>query len=260
MSTPVVAPSIPAKPMPAGRVYLVGAGPGNPELLTLRALRLIQAAEVACYDNLVAEEIVALLPDTCEKIYVGKKSSNHALPQDDINLLLVKLAQTGKRVIRLKGGDPFIFGRGGEEIETLCEHDIGFEVVPGITSAAGAAAHAGIPLTHRDFAQSCTFVTGHRREGEDELDWTRLTSANETVVVYMGVAQAGFICSQLIAHGRAADTPAAIIERATTERQRVITCTLATLADKLESEGVKPPALLMIGGVVTLASKLAWRR
>lgn len=251
--------ALPAAPINGGAVYLVGAGPGNPELLTVRALRLINSAEVACYDNLVAEEIVALLPEQCEKIYVGKKSSNHALPQDDINLLLVKLAQTGKRVLRLKGGDPFIFGRGGEEIETLAEHGIPFEVVPGITSAAGAAAHAGIPLTHRDHAQSCTFVTGHRREGEEELDWPRLTNANETIVVYMGVAQAATICQQLIAHGRTADTPAAIIERATTARQRVVSGTLATLPALIEEHAVKPPALLIIGGVVTLADRLGWR-
>ncbi|MBB5018731.1 uroporphyrin-III C-methyltransferase/precorrin-2 dehydrogenase/sirohydrochlorin ferrochelatase [Chitinivorax tropicus] len=245
---------------PTGTVYLIGGGPGNPDLLTFRALRLMQQADVVLHDALVAPEIVDLCRRDAERIYVGKQSSNHALPQHEINQLLVHLAQQGKRVARLKGGDPFIFGRGGEEIETLVEHNIPFEVVPGITSAQGASSYAGIPLTHRDHAQSCTFVTGHRRDGTGavDLDWPSLTRPEQTVVVYMGVGQLPDICQQMITHGRAADTPAAIIERATTDKQRVIIGTLANLPDHAVQQRVKAPALIVIGGVVTLHDKLKW--
>ncbi|KPC55175.1 siroheme synthase CysG [Amantichitinum ursilacus] len=243
-----------------GAVYLVGAGPGNPDLLTFRALRLMQQADVVLYDNLVSPAIVDLVRRDAERIYVGKKASNHALPQQDINALLVTLAQQGKTVVRLKGGDPFIFGRGGEEIEELAQNGVPFEVVPGITSAAGASCYAGIPLTHRDHAQSVTLVTGHRREGEIELDWPRLTNPNETVVVYMGVAQAPRLCEQLISHGRAADTPAAVVQQATLPQQRVLIGTLATLPQQIAAAQIKPPALIIIGNVVSLADKLAWYR
>lgn len=243
-----------------GSVYLVGAGPGNPDLLTFRALRLMQQADVVLYDNLVSPDIVQLVRRDAERIYVGKKADNHPLPQDEINQLMVKLAKTGKAVLRLKGGDPFIFGRGGEEIEELVDAGISFEVVPGITSAAGASCYAGIPLTHRDHAQSVTFVTGHRRAGQVELDWPRLINDTETVVVYMGVQQAPTICQQLIAHGRAPDTPVAIIERATTDKQRVVTGTLASLPGQIEKQAIKPPALIIIGSVVTLHEKLGWRK
>ena len=243
-----------------GAVYLVGAGPGNPDLLTFRALHLMQQADVVLYDNLVSPTIVDMVRRDAERIYVGKKASNHALPQQDINALLVTLAKAGKTVVRLKGGDPFIFGRGGEEIEELAQHGVAFEVVPGITSAAGASCYAGIPLTHRDYAQSVTLVTGHRREGEMELDWPRLTNPSETVVVYMGVAQAERLCTQLIAHGRAPDTPAAIVQQATLPQQRVVIGTLATLPQLAQSEQIKPPALIIIGNVVSLAGKLAWYR
>ena len=243
-----------------GAVYLVGAGPGNPDLLTFRALRLMQQADVVLYDNLVSPAIVDLVRRDAERIYVGKKSSNHALPQQDINALLVTLAKAGKTVLRLKGGDPFIFGRGGEEIEELAQHGVQFEVVPGITSAAGASCYAGIPLTHRDYAQSVTLVTGHRREGEIELDWPRLTNPSETVVVYMGVAQAERLCAQLIAHGRAPDTPAAVVQQATLPQQRVLIATLSTLPELAHNAGIKPPALIIIGNVVSLADKLAWYR
>ncbi|WP_297573051.1 siroheme synthase CysG [uncultured Deefgea sp.] len=243
---------------PSGAVYLVGSGPGNPDLLTFRALRLMQQADVVLYDNLVSAEIMEMVRRDAERIYVGKKSNNHALPQEEINQLLVRLALEGKKVLRLKGGDPFIFGRGGEEIEELAQHGIAFEVVPGITSAAGASCYAGIPLTHRDYAQSVTFVTGHRKDGEVDLDWPRLVNPSETVVVYMGVAQAGYIAEQLMSHGRDQHTLVAIIERATTAQQRVVTTTLIELAERIEQEGIKPPALLIIGDVVQLHDKLKW--
>lgn len=241
-----------------GAVYLVGSGPGNPDLLTFRALRLMQQADVVLYDNLVSDEIMDMVRRDAERIYVGKKSNNHALPQEEINQLLVRLALEGKKVLRLKGGDPFIFGRGGEEIEELAEHGIAFEVVPGITSAAGASCYAGIPLTHRDYAQSVTFVTGHRRAGETDLDWPRLVNPSETVVIYMGVAQSGYIAEQLIQHGRACDTPVAIVERATTHAQRVITGTLCELAQLIQDHHIKPPALFIVGDVVKLHEKLNW--
>lgn len=241
-----------------GAVYLVGAGPGNPDLLTFRALRLMQKADVVLYDNLVSPAILELVRRDAERIYVGKKASNHALAQEEINQLLVRLAQEGKTVLRLKGGDPFIFGRGGEEIDELAQHGISFEVVPGITSAAGASCYAGIPLTHRDYAQSVTFVTGHRQEGEIELDWARLTSPTETIVVYMGVKEAPRICARLIEHGRNPDTPAAIIEKATTPEQKTVTGTLSTLPELIALHDVKPPALIIIGDVVKLHQKLNW--
>lgn len=241
-----------------GAVYLVGAGPGNPDLLTFRALRLMQKADVVLYDNLVSPAIVDLVRRDAERLYVGKKASNHALPQEEINQLLVKLAQEGKTVLRLKGGDPFIFGRGGEEIDELAQNGIAFEVVPGITSAAGASCYAGIPLTHRDYAQSVTFVTGHRQEGETELDWARLTSPTETVVIYMGVKEAPRICERLIAHGRSASTPAAIIEKATTPEQKTVAGTLDSLPALIKEHQIKPPALIIIGEVVTLHKKLNW--
>jgi len=242
-----------------GAVYLVGAGPGNPDLLTFRALRLMQKADVVLYDNLVAPAILDLVRRDAERIYVGKKASDHALPQEELNQLLVKLAGEGKTVLRLKGGDPFIFGRGGEEIAELAQNGIDFEVVPGITSAAGASTYAGIPLTHRDYAQSVTFVTGHRQAGEIELDWARLTSPTETVVIYMGVKEAPRICAKLIEAGRSADTPAAIIQNATRPDQKTVTGTLATLPALIEAHAVKPPALIIIGEVVRLHAKLAWR-
>lgn len=241
-----------------GAVYLVGAGPGNPDLLTFRALRLMQKADVVLYDNLVSPAILELVRREAERLYVGKKASHHALQQEEINQLLVRLAKEGKTVLRLKGGDPFIFGRGGEEIDELAAHGIPFEVVPGITSAAGASCYAGIPLTHRDYAQSVTFVTGHRQKGETELDWARLTSPTETLVIYMGVTEAPRICARLIECGRKADTPVAIIEKATTPEQRTITGTLATLPELMKQHAIKPPALIIIGEVVRLRTKLDW--
>jgi uroporphyrin-III C-methyltransferase/precorrin-2 dehydrogenase/sirohydrochlorin ferrochelatase len=244
--------------IPAGMVYLVGGGPGNPELLTLRALRVMQSANVILYDHLVAPAIVDLARRDAERIYVGKQASNHTLPQQDINALMVKFAKEGKRVVRLKGGDPFIFGRGGEEIETLAAHGVSFEVVPGITAACGAGAFAGIPLTHRDYAHSCVFVTGHLKDGSIDLDWDALARPMQTVVIYMGVHGLAMLSEQLVRHGLAARTPAALIEKATLPGQRVVAGTLATIADLAERENVRPPALLIVGEVVALRDKLAW--
>ena len=243
---------------PSGMVYLVGGGPGNPDLLTLRALRVLQHADAVLYDNLVSQAIVDLVRREAERIFVGKESNRHELKQEEINALLVKLAREGKRVVRLKGGDPFIFGRGGEEIETLAMHGIAFEVVPGITAAAGAAAYSGIPLTHRDYAHSCVFVTGHLKHGEPELDWEALATPRQTVAIYMGVHGLPLICERLIAHGLAPDMPAAIVQNATDVTQRVLIGTLATLPEIAARAKVDPPAMVIVGEVVRLHDKLAW--
>ncbi|MGZ8218626.1 siroheme synthase CysG [Methylomagnum sp.] len=244
-----------------GFVSLVGAGPGDPDLLTLRAFRTIQEADVVVYDRLVSPDIMALVRNDAEKIYAGKESRRHTLPQDQINALLVRLAKQGKRVVRFKGGDPFIFGRGGEEIETLMEKGIPFQVVPGITAASGCAAYAGIPLTHRDFAQSVTFVTGHLKEGEiGGLDWERLARPDQTLVIYMGLQGLERIREALLAHGAAPDTPAALIQQGTTRHQRVITGTVNTLPALVAESKVSAPTLVIVGGVVSLHGKLAWFR
>ena len=241
-----------------GLVSLVGAGPGDPELLTLRALRVMQAASVVLYDHLVAPALVELARRDAERLYVGKEQDKHALPQAEINALMVRLAKEGKRVVRLKGGDPLIFGRGGEEIEALLEHGIAFEIVPGVTAASGAASYAGIPLTHRDYAQACVFATGHLKNGTADLDWQALARPKQTVVIYMGVGGLAQICRGLAEHGLAASTPAAVVERATLAEQRVVEGTLASVAELASAERIGPPALLIVGEVVRLRRKLAW--
>jgi uroporphyrin-III C-methyltransferase/precorrin-2 dehydrogenase/sirohydrochlorin ferrochelatase len=241
-----------------GEVYLVGAGPGDPDLLTFRALRLMQLADVVVYDRLVSQGILDLVRRDAELVYVGKERNNHAVPQEGINQLLVRYAKEGKRVLRLKGGDPFIFGRGGEEIETLKENDVIFQVVPGITAAAGCASYGGIPLTHRDYAQSCVFVTGHLKDGTVNLNWQALAHPNQTIVFYMGLQAVKVIHKELVANGLSDDTPAALVEQGTTENQRVHVGTLSTLAAIVEKEKVQPPSLIIVGNVVTLHDKLKW--
>jgi uroporphyrin-III C-methyltransferase/precorrin-2 dehydrogenase/sirohydrochlorin ferrochelatase len=241
-----------------GEVYLVGAGPGDPDLLTFKALRLMQKADVVVYDRLVSEPILDMVRRDAEKIYAGKAKSNHSIPQENINQLLVRLALEGKRVLRLKGGDPFIFGRGGEELAELIDENIEFQVVPGITAASGCASYAGIPLTHRDYSQACIFVTGHRRNGEEGLNWEMLSHANQTVVFYMGLENVERICSSLKAHGRAAATPAALVEKGTTAEQRVFIGDLDSLPGIIADNQVHAPTLILVGEVVALHNRLGW--
>ena len=241
-----------------GTVYLVGSGPGERELLTLRAARLIGEADAIVYDHLIGEGVLELARSDAELIYAGKESSKHTLPQAELNRLLVRLARGGKTVVRLKGGDPFIFGRGGEEIEALVDSGVPFQVVPGVTAAAGCAAYAGIPLTHRDHAHAVAFATGHLKDGSVNLDWPALARPRLTVVFYMGVGGLAEICRQLIKHGLPGKHPAAVVENGTTRHQRVLVGDLATLPGQAEAAAITPPALLIVGTVVRLQPRLAW--
>ncbi len=241
-----------------GEVYLVGAGPGDPDLLTFRALRLMQQADVVLYDRLVAPEIVDLCRKDAERIYVGKKRNQHALPQEEISQLLVGLAKQGKRVLRLKGGDPFIFGRGGEEIELLSSENIPFQVIPGITAASGCASYAGIPLTHRDYAHTCVFITGHLKDGSMDLNWETLIQPRQTIVVYMGLMGLEELCSELILRGLSKTMPIALIQRGTTSQQKVHIGELATLPGISKLHDIKPPTMIIIGEVVKLHETLSW--
>jgi len=245
-------------PTPVGEVFLIGAGPGDPDLMTFKALRLLQRGDVILHDRLVPQAIIDLGRRDAQRIYVGKRRAEHALPQEAINQALVDYALEGKCVVRLKGGDPFIFGRGGEEMTLLARHGIPFQIVPGITAANAAACYAGIPLTHRDYAQSVRFLTGHTRDGKLPHRWEEFQSPQETLVFYMGLVGLPIICDQLQAYGRDPGTPVALVEKASTAEQRVIRGTLSTMNAVVEREQPQPPTLIIIGDVVRLATDLAW--
>jgi len=239
-----------------GLVTLVGAGPGDPELLTVKAARAIAAAKIVLYDRLVSAPVLALIPHDAQRIDVGKESARHTLPQEAIIELMLRLARSGRPVLRLKGGDPYIFGRGGEEAEVLAANGVPFEVVPGISAANGIAACTGIPLTHRDHAQTCVFITGHLKDGTMDLDWPALARPHQTLVVYMGLLALPMLCDELVRHGLAATTPAAVIQHGTTAAQRVVTGNLATLPRLADAAALESPTLIIIGDVVALRERL----
>lgn len=243
---------------PLGRVCLLGGGPGDPELLTVKAVRILQQAQVAVYDHLVSDAVLQFLPEQAERIFAGKRRNEHSMRQERINQLLVDLALAGKQVVRLKGGDPFIFGRGGEEMQALAAAGIPFEVVPGITAASAASCYAGIPLTHRDFAQSVVLVTGHLKDGTADLDWPHLVKAHQTVVIYMGLSGATSICQQLIAHGAPPERPIAVVQTASLPSQKVLISTLEQLPAALAQSPLQSPSLLIVGDVAALHAHLAW--
>lgn len=246
--------------MKKGKVYIIGAGPGDPELLTLKGKRVLEAAEVVIYDRLVSNEILAFIPSDAERIFVGKEPAFHSIPQKEINALLVSKAKSGKNVVRLKGGDPYIFGRGSEEGEALSEEDIPFEVVPGVAAATGMAAYAGIPLTDRRYSSGVTFVTGHKRTGKDlgDINWKALAGLDQTIVFYMGIKNLQTITKNLTEHGMAKETPAAVVRLATTTEQETVTGTLDDIKEKVEAATIRPPALLVVGNVVKLRETLNW--
>jgi len=245
--------------MAHGKVFLVGAGPGDPKLLTVKATELLKTAEVVVYDRLVNEEILKLTPETAEKIYVGKRTGKHVVPQEKITQLLVETALSGKNVVRLKGGDPFVFGRGGEEAEAIADNKIEFEVVPGISSSVAAPMYAGIPLTHRDYASSVAIVTGHRAgEGERTVDWAKIAGAVDTIVILMGIESLEAITKKLLEGGLNPATPVAVIENGTSTQQRTVTGKISTIVKEAEAAKVQPPAVIVIGEVVTLGRKLSW--
>lgn len=250
------APSYVKSQLTCGEVALIGAGPGDPELLTLKALSFLQQADVVLYDYLVSDEIMALVPSDTILVCVGKRAGHHSVPQEKTNQLLIDFAQQGYKVVRIKGGDPFMFGRGGEELEVLFDAGVKFQVIPGITAAAGATAYAGIPLTHRDYAQSALFVTGHLKAENDDMDWSTLARGNQTLVIYMGLMKSSYIQQQLIEHGRQANTPIAIIERGTQRSQKVFKGQLSDLS-QLAAQA-QAPALIVVGEVVALSEKLHW--
>lgn len=245
-------------PQAGGEVYLVGAGPGDPDLLTVKALRLLREADVVLHDRLVSEPIMELINEHADIIHVGKARSNHSVPQDRINDMLVEYARDGKRVVRLKGGDPFIFGRGGEEIERLAEYGIPFQVIPGITAAQGCSTYAGIPLTHRDHAQSVRFITGHLKDDSTDLPWQDFVQNRQTLVFYMGLMGLPVITRQLIAHGMAAETPCALISKATMPEQMVVCATLGSIVEAVEEAGARAPTIIIVGDVVNLRGQLDW--
>ncbi|MBF4283110.1 uroporphyrinogen-III C-methyltransferase [Vibrio anguillarum] len=250
------APSYVKSQLTCGEVALIGAGPGDPELLTLKALSFLQQADVVLYDYLVSDEIMALVPSDTILVCVGKRAGHHSVPQEKTNQLLIDFAQQGYKVVRIKGGDPFMFGRGGEELEVLFDAGVKFQVIPGITAAAGATAYAGIPLTHRDYAQSALFVTGHLKAENDDMDWSTLARGNQTLVIYMGLMKSSYIQQQLIEHGRQANTPIAIIERGTQRSQKVFKGQLSDLSQL--AARAQAPALIVVGEVVALSEKLHW--